>query len=661
MARQEELFPKPEHTISIHDSHRDPPLWIRRVVLWAQAGEVIRDIPLRRGLNVIWSPDPGSAAANVGQNSYSGHGAGKTLLCRLLRYCLGETTFASEDQRRSIAAKFPGGLVGAEIVIAGTMWAVIRPIGQTRRHTVRREATLEELAESKEAATGIGPLLDALSSLLSPPTLNGILAELREDSSWLFALAWLGRDQENRFDDILDWRHARSESGSPVSSLSKDQVLAGVRALLGILDDEEIRLKNDRQRVPARRQGADRELTYLRRRTDELRDQLLGRTELNQSAALGGSLDLVALQAVAGKRLGAAAQIASLRPFADQISKASLDIDAVLRKGAIAQEQLTKSEVHLNAANQHLRGLQGERMDLKVEEYRKQHGDICQVCFVPIDLALLEGCPVSIKRPASDDLTDKKAEFEGRVEDCNATIAHYTEELRDTKVLLSALLAREEALRAGRADLERRADEHRDAGRSQLSDAQRLQDDVAEFADLQDQLSKVERELVAIEDRDKQLRELQSALRDRHRDVTRRINELYVHVSRALLGSEIEASIDLTGQRLQAKVQVGGQAMESLKALAFDLTAMLMSMEGRAGVPAFLIHDSPREADLGESIYQRLFRFAVSLEGLAAEPPFQYIITTTSNPPEEIQSSDRLVQQLSGSTVNDRLLRCDLG
>jgi hypothetical protein len=71
MARQEELFPKPEQTIAIHSSRRDAPLWVRRLVLWAKPGEVIRDIPLRRGLNVIWSPDPGSAAANVGQNADS--------------------------------------------------------------------------------------------------------------------------------------------------------------------------------------------------------------------------------------------------------------------------------------------------------------------------------------------------------------------------------------------------------------------------------------------------------------------------------------------------------------------------------------------------------------------------------------------------------------
>jgi hypothetical protein len=174
-------------------------------------------------------------------------------------------------------------------------------------------------------------------------------------------------------------------------------------------------------------------------------------------------------------------------------------------------------------------------------------------------------------------------------------------------------------------------------------------------------LSKAERAIVALDDRDKELRDQQSALRDRHANVMHRFNDLYVFVSRALLGSDVESSIDLTGQGLQAKVQVGGQAMESLKTLVFDLTAMLMSIEGRAGVPAFLIHDSPREADLGESIYHRLFRFAASLEGLSEPPPFQYIITTTSNPPAEIQSSDFLVQKLSGSSINDRLLRCDLG
>lgn len=661
MARQEELFLKPELTISVHASRRDPPLWVRRFVLWAQAGEVIRDVPLRRGLNVIWSPDPGSAAANVGQNADSGHGAGKTLLCRLLRYCLGEATFASEDQRRTIATKFPNGLVGAEIVVAGTVWAVIRPIGQTRRHMVRRQTRLEELAESKETATGIGPFLDALSSVVCPPTLSGIVPEFRDDSSWLFALAWLVRDQENRFDHILDWRHARSESGSPVSSLSKDQLLAGVRALLGILDDEEIRLKNDRQRIQSKRQSVDRDLAYLRRRIEELRAELLRRVELDQDGVVGGPLDLAALQAVAEERLRTCQEWESSRPFAAQIGQARAERDRVLQDGAVLDEQIKKLDAKVDLTKQHMQAMQGERTDLKVKELRETHGDLCPICFVPIDMALANGCALSTRRRDSQSVADEKAELASRIEGCTAAINHYSAEAKNMKVRLSTLRATEDTLNAKVRDLESLAEQDHDSRRRESSDARRFQDDVGEFADLQEQSSKAEGAILSLDDRDKELREQQSSLRDRHADVMRRFNDIYVFVSRALLGSDVESSIDLTGQGLQAKVQVGGQAMESLKTLVFDLTAMLMSIEGRAGVPAFLIHDSPREADLGESIYHRLFRFAASMEGLSEQAPFQYIITTTSNPPAEIQSSEFLVQKLSGSSVNDRLLRCDLG
>ena len=101
-------------------------------------------------------------------------------------------------------------------------------------------------------------------------------------------------------------------------------------------------------------------------------------------------------------------------------------------------------------------------------------------------------------------------------------------------------------------------------------------------------------------------------------------------------------------------------AMESLKAIAFDLAATLMSIEGRTVVPAFLVHDSPREADLGVSIYHRWFRFIASLEKLSAEPPFQYIITTTTEPPQELRSSGFVVQTLHGAQPAERLLRREL-
>src|SRR5665213_1898280 len=79
--RQGELFPEPIVAIHPDPTRGEPRLWVRRLVIWEDPEKLIRDIRLRRGLNVIWSPDPGTATATVGGGDGSGHGAGKTLFC----------------------------------------------------------------------------------------------------------------------------------------------------------------------------------------------------------------------------------------------------------------------------------------------------------------------------------------------------------------------------------------------------------------------------------------------------------------------------------------------------------------------------------------------------------------------------------------------------
>src|SRR6202051_183506 len=158
MAQQAELFPEPAVVVRPSGTRGEPRLWVRRLAIWEKPGTIIRDIGLRRGLNIIWSPDPGVESAVVGRGDGSGHGAGKTLFCRLLRYCLGEDTFANDDLRRSVAEQLPTGLVGIEVLINGVQWAVLRPIGTTRRQIARADTTLEELVDSSEPGTGIQPL-----------------------------------------------------------------------------------------------------------------------------------------------------------------------------------------------------------------------------------------------------------------------------------------------------------------------------------------------------------------------------------------------------------------------------------------------------------------------------------------------------------------------
>ena len=184
---------------------------------------------------------------------------------------------------------------------------------------------------------------------------------------------------------------------------------------------------------------------------------------------------------------------------------------------------------------------------------------------------------------------------------------------------------------------------------------------MAELQETYDDVAKARRNSGELVVKDEQLRDRQTELRASHQDVLTRFDELFGYVCRGVLGGGISASVSLTGQGIQADVEVGGMAMESLKAIAFDLAATLMSIEGRTVVPAFLVHDSPREADLGVSIYHRWFRFIASLEKLSADSLFQYIITTTSEPPQELRSSGFVIETLHGADPKERLLRRQLG
>lgn len=104
-----------------------PRLWVRRLVIWSAVEEApVRDIALRPGLNIVWSPDSGA------DDQPMGHGGGKTSFCRIIRYCLGEDSFGTDAQRNRLAAAMPGSLVGAEIMLDGQLWNVIRPIGAGR-------------------------------------------------------------------------------------------------------------------------------------------------------------------------------------------------------------------------------------------------------------------------------------------------------------------------------------------------------------------------------------------------------------------------------------------------------------------------------------------------------------------------------------------------
>ena len=107
MKKQLDLLQPSDLGLKPEPGRTEPRLWVRRLVLWKDANEKLREIDLRPGLNIIWSPDPADLGNTVPKKKSLGHGSGKTLFCRLIRYCLGEERFAPEVQRSHIVRAFP--------------------------------------------------------------------------------------------------------------------------------------------------------------------------------------------------------------------------------------------------------------------------------------------------------------------------------------------------------------------------------------------------------------------------------------------------------------------------------------------------------------------------------------------------------------------------
>ncbi|MGH7623733.1 MAG: hypothetical protein ACREOJ_00250, partial [Gemmatimonadaceae bacterium] len=72
---------------------RDAVVWISRLSVLRKLDHapehLIRDIKLRRGLNIIWTPPAATQAGALFEPGLAGHTAGKTTFCRFLRHALG--------------------------------------------------------------------------------------------------------------------------------------------------------------------------------------------------------------------------------------------------------------------------------------------------------------------------------------------------------------------------------------------------------------------------------------------------------------------------------------------------------------------------------------------------------------------------------------------
>jgi hypothetical protein len=651
----------PPKQIRPEAGRKTPVFWVKqiRVVreLKSAADAIVRDVPLRTGLNVVWAPAQLTEANGLFKDGVSGHTAGKTMFCRLIRHVLGERSLLAEATRRRLRAALPDGWVLGEVVLRDEPWTVARPFA-IGAHPFCVEG------QSIESATDGSPRLpyQAFLDALEVAVKTGLSAnQFPADDTpilWQHILPWLSRDQECRYADFLEWRHSSSNSEAPSLDVEERQFV--VRAVLGLISDEERAEQQNNARLLEAKTKSSTRAPLLQHQADVDHGRVtrsLGIDLAQPSSPLFGSEardELAKRNAVLASdeaELVATDRRADLQAaLQDTVARAThAERDHGTLAEALDREKVCLSELAGDSQTALLEGLPPPRA----------------YCAVRLSVAREHGCPLAADRPialdghrgqraAADELRDQR-NLVARLE---AAVA--TEHGR--------LLAARRAVREANATLMRAATTFEEARgriiqtRAQLTQVERLianaEEAAADAAAQSDRLREIDREIGESYAKQKQIRETQHEAVDR-------FSASFDYVVRAILGDDVSARAEMSGRSLSLVVEEHGDrdsaAIQTVKLLAFDLAALVAGIEGRGSFPRFLIHDGPREADISENVYDRLFIFAQELERcFEGDASFQYIVTTTTPPPAECATEPILRLKLSGVPATERLLKCDL-
>jgi hypothetical protein len=660
MPLQPDLLGPPSLNVLPIVGQSGPRLWVKRLAIWQEpGGEKVRDISFRPGLNIIWSPDGGDALSSESPTDAIGHGSGKTLFCRLLRYCLGEDRYAAEDQRERVGVAFLNGIVGAEVMLDGVCWAILRPLGVRRRHMAVAGGNLDEIASGEGASTGLEPFLDAVENSILTTGLAALISGQRSDRrSWQIALAWLSRDQECRFNDVLEWRSTASDSDSPARGMTQTEKLDALRAFIVAITPEEHAKRAEAASLDDQRRALEQEIGHRRWEIDRAQSRLAGALSITAETLADGPLAIEQMRKAAQDRLSSAAKLPAGQSRSS-VGAARREHEGAQAEWARLEAERIRIETSIPLSEKMLSQLQGELPGISFSKSEAE-SPICPICEVPIDRAITEKCGLSNKLP---DLEACRQRWELRkqsFEDENTRLTVLRSESTSTLQQLALAKQRVDKLAEGLAAIEKARDTREGAWYS----AQRLVDDVERLFELIGTQENAQESARAMGSRLEAERATLGAFRDKQARVFVRLSEKFDPIVRRLVGPDAKGRVTLRGNGLEPNVNMGGDrttaAIDSLKVLAFDLAVLCLSIEGATRVPAFLIHDSPREADLGLSIYHRLFRLVNEIEGSGDLPQFQYIITTTTRPPEDLAVEPWLRLTLRGSPGTERLMRRDL-
>jgi hypothetical protein len=664
-------------------SRCNPAIWVRKLSVWSawppSKDTKMQFIELHRGLNILWA----ESKDDPKQPRISGHSAGKTTFCRFLRFILDEKHPGTVEFRQDLRRIHDDGWVLAEVMIENEPWLVGKTLSERgRRHFALRGADLTHPFQAQPPTGGYEEYAKALDSAALGRLELRLLSGSGTRLVWRHVLAWLARDQEAHYANLLAWRDTASEpEGQDLSAVDRENL---IRLVMGLVEETEQDRLTERARVATNHTTKLEErvpLDFIRKRERDalglaLRknmDDILGGQDanapddpvlLNEVETQAGALELEAATAIREAKLedeeNAAEQRVVEKAGAARFQRALNNrILADLRKLEGKPEEPSKLANPASSTAE---------MSTELAAVEKAIGELRGRCNRAREEAK-DKCPFYLE-PAPDAKTEV-AIF--KQEDRNdAEEAEQRREIQRLTALLteqSKTLAVAEAAENKARDFQKSVKAFVESERTRLGTpadrAKGIRDALAAYQKACEGSELLAEALQKLDNRKTELDKEITVLAEAHREVVTDFALLFDALAKELLGDQVKGEIHL-GKGIEPDLTYHGRrksaALNLSKLLAFDLACLALGMTSEhAHHPRFLIHDSPRESDLAIGIYHALFRTVQMLERECdGEPAFQYIVTTTEAPPSDLNPDRILAPVLNASIPEKRFLGVDL-
>jgi hypothetical protein len=649
------------------DGLAEPRLWVRRLRLWHDFTdddpEHGRNIPFRRGLNIVSSP-AGPTADQVS----TGHAAGKTLLCRQVRYCLGEDTFADPVDTTAIRTRFPNGGVGAEVRLCGETWVVRRAFASRSDDRALRGESLDALAADTHRST-FGAFREAIEAVAFTDAHRELLKELSDiEVPWQYVLAWLTRDQECRLNGLTHWRHPESSSHSPVRKAAGETRLNVLRMAVGLYSEQSNNARRQVAEVSQAAGNAESEARQADERFKVLRRDLAAALQLDE-ATIWPPPPPPSDVTLHDEQAAREAHVRALEAAVDQRLRSTTAVETTAAQKA-DEQALEAAQAELAEVQQRITDLddevtQGkEQLELLSTDNAKAWAALrqakhptCPYDDTPLDIKKAKFvCPMP-KLPDPDaarQLAQDSDAHQKKVADDLASKTDRHAKLKGERARLSTRIT----------NLERAVDAH------QIAITRATQESQGAWAakgTLRNFVTAV-KTLEEARDAEKKAKDAEKVISEQKNEhlstySTSELTKWFDALVKQIVAREAKGEVTLDGKGLHADIQWRGRrrsvALNSLRLVLFDLAALLCAVEGSSSAPAFLLHDSPREGDLDPWTYARVFETAFELGPDVETAPFQYIVTTTTEPPEG-DVCERVRVELSARSDETRFFKVDL-